>query len=96
MDENWTIWFVTKVAAGEAWVSHSIYEGDTSLMEIATTIYNKKGSLMINRCRMYLYIISLFKLLQFSHNDIHPAFFEGHRPPSRKTKNNLALIPTPP
>lgn len=36
--------------------------GDASIIELATSVYHCKGSSMINRCQMYLQVISLLNL----------------------------------
>jgi hypothetical protein len=54
-----------------SWVSDPITSFDKSLMTIAVSKYNKKGSYIINKCRIYLQVISDIDLLIFETADIH-------------------------
>ena len=65
-------------------------------MEVAVRTYSKKGSKMINRCRIYLQIISVYDLLIYSTNKIHPAYKEREIPLSRSSKICRPAIPKPP
>jgi hypothetical protein len=65
------------------WIPVPLGQGDISLMEIATFVYNSKGSVMINYCRTYLNIISIYDLLLLDQVEIHPDYMKGIRPPSR-------------
>ena len=65
------------------WIPHSLGTNDTPLMEVATTVYNPKGSAMINPCRLYLHVISLYDILTYDLQGIHPSYKQGERPPVR-------------
>jgi hypothetical protein len=64
------------------WTPSPLSSSDLSIMEMATQKYNKKGSAMINRCRLYLRIISIFELLTFDLSSIHPSYKTNEVPPS--------------
>jgi hypothetical protein len=65
-------------------------------MDLATSIYDKKGSTVINRCRIYLQIISICDLLLFDTLSIHPDFLNGTHPPSRISHILWPNFPHPP
>jgi hypothetical protein len=52
-------------------------------MGIAMKLYDTRGSNMMNKCRIYLKIISLFNLLLFDTDTIHPSYLQGKTLPSR-------------
>jgi len=52
-------------------------------MELATQKYDKKESIMINRCRLYLQPISIYELLTYDLSQIHPSYKAKEIPPSR-------------
>jgi hypothetical protein len=52
-------------------------------MGIAMKLYDTRGSNMMNKCRIYLKIISLFNLLLFDTDTIHPSYLQGKTFPSR-------------
>jgi hypothetical protein len=64
------------------WLPSSLGDADTPLMDIATSVYNMKGSAMINHCRLFLQVISLYDLLKYDLSGIHPLYFQGEIPPS--------------
>jgi hypothetical protein len=78
------------------WIPQPLGTNDIALMEIVTSKYDKKGSLMINRCRLYLRIISLYELLLFDCPKIHESYREGTRPPSTDPTFLWPEIPYPP
>jgi len=69
------------------WTPPPLAKGDTPIMEIATKVYDKKGSLMINRCRMFLNIISLFDLLLWDRKGLLFGGGGGHCVSQRQYKN---------
>jgi len=83
-------------ANGCIWTPDPIMDSNIPLMELAITRFNKKGSAMINRCHIFLQVISVCDLLTVNKLDIHLAFFSGVRPPSRKSKILWPTIPIPP
>jgi len=54
-------------ADGSTWLPAPLAKIDIALMNIATTVYNKKRSMIINWC-------SLYDLLVLDQLMIHPAF----------------------
>jgi hypothetical protein len=78
------------------WVPEPLGKNDTPIMDIATSVYDNKGSLMINRCRLYLQVISLFDLLIFQTNRIHPSYVDCVRPPSHESQFLWPKVPYPP
>jgi len=85
-----------KPAQNATWVPTPLDNDDISLIDIATQIYNAKGSAIINRCRLYLQFISTYDLLLFHSTEIHPAYLTGCRPPSRRSPMLWPTIPPPP
>lgn len=67
-----------------------------SLMEIAVWIYDYKGSSIINRCHIYLQVISTLDLLIFGTQNIHPSYLTGEIPPSRESNILCPPVPCPP
>jgi hypothetical protein len=65
-------------------------------MDLAISKYDKRGSSMINRCRLYLQVISIFDLLIFGKSDVHPLYLEGEIPPSRTSLILWPQHPRPP
>ena len=51
---------------------------------------------MLNRCRMYLQLISLYDLLIYNTTEIHPAYLTGHIPTSRRSPMLWPNLPRPP
>jgi len=78
------------------WVPAPLHPCDFSIMDLATSIYDKKGSTIINQCRIYLQIISICDLLLFDTMPIHPDFLNGARPPSRISHILWPDFPRPP
>jgi hypothetical protein len=72
-------------APNATWIPPPLFSGNKAIIDLATKAYNTRGSLMINRCRIYLQIISIGDLLLFNLNSIHPSYIEGVIPPSRKS-----------
>jgi hypothetical protein len=60
------------------------------------TVYNPKGSAMINRCRLYLQAISLYDILTYDLHGIHPSYKQGECPPSRHSTIHWPNNPKPP
>jgi hypothetical protein len=65
------------------WTPDPLSRVDISLMELAIVNCDKRGSLMLNRCSMYIQVISVLDLLIFGKSEIHPLYMEGEIPPSR-------------
>jgi hypothetical protein len=78
------------------WGPSLIHPNDRSIMEIATSVYDKKGSAIINRCCIYLQLISMVDLLISNTQTIHPAYYEGVFAPSRHSDILWPPIPWPP
>jgi hypothetical protein len=78
------------------WVPTPMASNDIPLMEIATTRYNKKGSCMINRCRLYLQIFLFYDLLFFDKPLIHSTYLTGVRPISHSSTIIWLPYPRPP
>jgi len=74
---------ILKPTKGIVWVPTPLHKHDIALMDIATSVFNKKGSTIINKCRAYLHLFSLFDLLMFNKPKIHAAYSGGDRPPSK-------------
>jgi hypothetical protein len=69
-------------ASGVTWCPKPLMHNDVPIMEFAIKAYNKRGSKIINRCRMFLQIISTCYLLIYNTKTIHPAQLQGDLPPS--------------
>jgi hypothetical protein len=65
-------------------------------MEIATIVYNSKGSAMVNRCHTYLNIFSIHHLLLLDRVEIHPDYMRGIHPPSHILYIIWLQYPRPP
>jgi len=85
-----------KPPSNATWIPDPLHPCDLSIMDLATSIYDKKGSTIINRCRIYLQIISICDLLLFDSTSIHPDFLNGNRPPSRTSNILWPNFPRPP
>jgi hypothetical protein len=79
-----------------SWVPDPITSFDKSLMNIAVSKYNKKGSYIINKCRIYLQVLSVMDLLIFGTVEVHPSYMKGTIPPSRVSLILWPQTPTPP
>lgn len=55
---------------------------DLCMMEFATTIYSKKLSNKINKCHLYLQVITSYDIIIYGGKQIHPNMLIGIRPPS--------------
>jgi hypothetical protein len=51
---------------------------------------------MINRCRIYLQVISILDLLLYGTTTVHPSYVHGDPPPSRIPKITWPNVPKPP
>jgi hypothetical protein len=78
------------------WTPPLLSNIEKSLMEIATNHFSESHSFMINRCTLYLLVISLNDLLLFDRPSIHPSYIDRCRPPSRVSKINWLCFPNPP
>jgi len=78
------------------WTPNPLTPEDIPIMELAVEHYNKKGSSMINCCRVYLQVISIFDLLLFEKNEIHPAYLVGLQPDSCTSTILWPPLPRPP
>jgi len=83
-------------AQGISWTPNPLAPNDQSLMEIAILQYNKKGSYIINRCRIYLQVILIYDLLLFRSSEIHPSYILGKPPPSCTSEILWLTCPRPP
>lgn len=50
---------------------------------MATQKYDKKGSIIINHCCLYLWLISIFELLTFALSQVNPFYKDNKIPPLR-------------
>jgi hypothetical protein len=78
------------------WLPSSLGIDDIPLMDIATKAYNSKGSAFINRCQLFLQVISLYDILSYDLMDIHPSFKQGERPPLHQPTIHWLDFPRPP
>lgn len=85
-----------KPATNSTWRPYPLFPGDKSVMEVALQHYNPTQSSMIDRCHVFLQVISICDLLIFKMDNIHPAYLEGQLPLSRKSIITWPLIPCPP
>jgi hypothetical protein len=69
---------------------------DLPIIELAKQVYNKKGVIMINRCRLYLNIISIYDLYLYDGSIIHPSYLKQEYPPSRLPTAHWPAYPKPP
>jgi hypothetical protein len=83
-------------AESVSWTPTPIAPGDQSLMEVAVKKYNKRGSAIINRCRLYVQAISVVDLLIYDTSEIHPSYLKGEIPPSRTSSILWPSYPHPP
>jgi len=67
------------------WTPLPLSSADISIMDIATMKYDRRGSMMINRCHLYLHLISIYDLLTFD-------FLESTLP-TNLTKSRLLVHP---
>lgn len=84
------------LADGITWSPIPMNSNEPSLMEIAVQVYNKKGSAIINRCRIYLQVVSICDLLLFDQVAFHPDYIRGERPRSRSSPILWPNYPRPP
>ncbi len=70
-----------------------LFSGDKSLMDLALQHYN---CAVINRCQVFLQVISTCNLLIFNTDTIHPAYLEGHLPSLRISNITWLALPCPP
>lgn len=78
------------------WTPDPLSNSDIALMEIAVKTYSKKGSSIINRCRMFLQVISIDDLLIPNTGHIHPAYIMGTLPLGHTSKITWPSFPKPP
>jgi hypothetical protein len=98
-----TIWGETEpnniqlhAAINIAWTPSPLGVGDSALMEIATQHYQCKDSMMINRCRLYLQIFSIYDIITSDGKAIHPKIMRGERITSRTSTIFWVEFPKPP
>jgi hypothetical protein len=56
---------------------------DISIMEMAKMIYDSTECVIINRVRLYLQLITIYDLVAYDGNQIHPELSQGKRVLSR-------------
>jgi len=78
------------------WTPDPLSNSDIALMEIVVKTYSKKGSSIINRCRMFLQVISIDDLLIPNTGHIHPAYILGTLPLGHTSKITWPSFPKPP
>ncbi len=78
------IWLETEPAGltlraspDQHWVPNSSRINDFPLMELAVHSYNQGGSNIINKCCLYLQVISLYDIIQYDGTHIHPNILKG-------------------
>jgi hypothetical protein len=88
---------ITLQAAPDAiWTPSPLGENDLPIITLAHQVYNKKGATIINRCRLYLNVISMYDFFIYDGSHIHPSFFQGEPPPSHRPLIHLPAYPRPP
>jgi hypothetical protein len=65
-------------------------------MDIAVHHYNNHESTMINRCRLYLQVFSIYDIISYDGLSIHPNILAGERPPSRSSNKFWVEFRRPP
>jgi len=84
-------------AAPEAmWTHQPQGTGDIPIIDLAIQVYNQKGANMINRCRFYLNLISIYDLYVYDGSRIHPSYIHREYPPSRIPLAQWPSYPKPP
>ena len=83
-------------ATNIAWTPSPLGVGDYALMEIATQHYQRKDSMMINRCRLYLQIFSVYDIITYDGKAIYPEIMRGERVTSRTSTKFWVEFPKPP
>jgi hypothetical protein len=78
------------------WLPEPMAKDDICIMELATRYYNNEGAYIINRCRLYLQLISIMDLLLYDLFPIHPSYLVGDRPPSCQALIFRPDFPNPP
>ncbi len=98
-----TIWGETEpnniqlhAATNITWTPAPLGVGDSALMETATQHYQRKGSMMINRCRLYLQIFSIYDIITYNGKAIHPEIMRGECITSRTSTIFWVEFPKPP
>jgi hypothetical protein len=86
---------ILKPSINSIWIPHPLASGETPLLDIAFRHFDCAQTAMINRCRIFLQVISTFDLLIFGTDSIHPAYLEGQLPNSRKSTITWPIIPVP-
>jgi len=79
-----------------SWTPAPLGNGEIAIMQIAVAHYNKKGSAIINKCRPFLQVFSLYDLLIYNSNIIHPSYMRGELVPSRTSIISWPSITKPP
>jgi len=78
-------------ASTVTWIPEPLTPEDLSLMEIATTKYNNRGSAMINQCWLHVQMISIMDLLIYDKSNL-----QGEIPPLRTSIILWPSHPSPP
>jgi hypothetical protein len=98
-----TIWGETepsniqlRAADGIAWTPAPQGSGDKAIMEIATINLKKKESSMINRVRLYLQLFSIYDMITYDGESIHPEILRGERIIGRHSTTFWVDFPKPP
>jgi len=85
--------FILQPTIDCTWTPVPLCDGDISLTSLAIKHFDARSSAMINWCRMYLKIISIYDLLIYNSTDIHPEYLSGTLPLSRSSKITWPLFP---
>jgi hypothetical protein len=83
-------------ADGEMWIPQPQGHQDIPIMELVARYYSKKETNMLNRYRLYLQVISIYDLITYKGDAIHPAYTKGNRPLSRISTIYWVDFPKPP
>jgi hypothetical protein len=66
-----------KCADNIMWTPQLQGKYDVAIMEFVTTIYSKKLATKINRCRLYLQVLTLYDVITYDGKQIHPNILMG-------------------
>jgi hypothetical protein len=85
-----------KPNADSYWLPKLQGSGDIAIMDDVTKFYDKESCIKLNRCRLYLQVITLYDLITYDGSKIHPEYISGQRPTSRKSTMHWVDFHKPP
>jgi hypothetical protein len=85
-----------KPNADSYWLPKLQGSGDIAIMDDVTKFYDKESCIKLNRCRLYLQVITLYDLITYDGLKIHPEYISGQRPTSRKSTIHWVDFHKPP